>query len=121
MDELDKLLECYREPLLERLNAIELRSHDAGNSGVDPRRFIATLLEEWERLPRNVRRSPIRPGESAFWNALYTMENLLEITASEKLGPFEDMLLENLAQARQWLESRAELPHGRFASRPDGR
>jgi hypothetical protein len=121
MDELDRFLDCYREPLLDYLGGMSSLAKLRSGSRPDPRCFIDTVLDAWERLPRRVRLSPVRPGERTFWYALYTMEDLLEIPRTERLDPFEGMLLKNLAQARQLLESRDELPHGQFASRPNGR
>jgi len=121
MDELDMFFDCYREPLLEHLAGTVCGAKAPSASHADPRFFIETVLDAWERLPRKVRLSRVRRGERTFWYALYTMEDLLEIPSSERLDPYEGILLKNLAKARELLELRAELPDGQFASRPNGR
>ena len=73
MDDLNRFLEHYREQLLGRLTCMELLTQRAADDNVDPRRFIDTVIDAWSRLPRRVRRSPVRPGERTFWYALYTM------------------------------------------------
>jgi hypothetical protein len=121
MDELDNFLRRYRDELLGRLNGVE--SGKLRTSGApDSLQFVDEVIEAWEQLPVKARRSRVRPGERTFWYTLYKMEELAEFpSASEQLHPFEAMLLKELLLARQWLEARAELPQGRYASRPDGR
>ncbi|HEY8540105.1 MAG TPA: hypothetical protein VIL28_14645 [Steroidobacteraceae bacterium] len=122
MDSLDSFLAHYRDELLERLNGVESGKRPASTFS-DALQFVEEVIDAWERLPRKERRSRVRPWERTFWYALYQMEELSEFprTSDEKLHPFEGMLLKELALARQLLEARADLPRGKFASRPDGR
>lgn len=122
MDELDTFLEHYRAQLLGRLEGFDFKTQRTCDDNASSRRFVDQVIDAWSLLPGSARRSPLRAGERAFWYALYTMEDLTELpVGGEVLDPFEGLLLNELAQARCLLEARAELPHGKFASRPNGR
>ncbi len=70
-------------------------------------------------MPSDAKRMPADNVERTFWYALYTLEELVENPVSEKLNPYEAILLENLATARELLRQGNELPAGHYATRPD--
>jgi len=122
MNDLDEFLQHYREELLGRLQGFEARTARLPGDNMDSRQFVDHVIETWSKLPKKARSAPLRPGERTFWYALYTMEDLTDFpAAANTLDPFEGILLRELGQARRLLEARAELPQGKFASRPDGR
>lgn len=120
MDDLDHFLENYRHELLERSTGFDFSTHRKSSDNAKSRQFVQHVIDAWSKLPPTARRSPIRRGERAFWYALYTMEDLTELSVDGNLlDPFESLLIEELARARQLLETRADLPEGKFAARPN--
>lgn len=92
-------------------------------SGTDPDAlaYIEIVLDTWEKKFRHADLADPAPREKTFWFALYQLEELAE-QPGPQIDPYESVLMQYLAEARELLRNRQPLPMHRFmATRPDGR
>ena len=114
MDEIDKFFEHYQPKLLAYLDANVNRSSEEPG----PLEFIENVLEDWSNLAEGRALKKPRSQERTFWFALYQLEDLVEMPVADQLDPYEGILMQNLAEARELLRDWRELPEGLHATRP---
>lgn len=114
MDEIDDFLKHYQQRLLLYLDATEKRSpYEQG-----PLEFVDEVLDAWARFTEKRQLVKASPHERTFWFSLYQLEELVENSVVGQLDPYEGLLMQKLAMARDLLREWKELPEGFYATRP---
>jgi len=114
MDDINDFLKQYRQRLLRHLDANEkMPPNEPGAL-----QFVDEVLDAWSRFSRN--RQLAEPGdkERTFWFSLYQLEDLVENPVRGQVDPYEGILMQNLAMAREALRQWKKLPEGLYATRP---
>lgn len=114
MEDVNGFLKPYRQRLLRHLDAsAKLLPDEPG-----PLEFVDEVLDAWSEFSRN-RRLPA-PGdrERTFWFTLYQLEELVQNPVVGRIDPYEAILMQNLAEAREALKQWRRLPNGLYATRP---
>ena len=114
MEETQAFFDRYGPLLLARLDADN--SLDNARSG--PLDFIEEVLDSWAKFAQGRVLETPSPQERTFWFALYQFEELVENPVTAQLDPYEAILMQNLAEAREALRAGRGLPDGLFATRP---
>lgn len=114
MDGIDEFLETHRLNLLAYLDGIAPKSPEEPK----PLEFVEQVLNEWSQTFGGRTLSAPCSSERTFWFALYQLEELAENPVQNELDPYEGVLMQNLAQVRELLRDRRELPNGFYATRP---
>ena len=114
MDDINDFLDHYQQRLLRYLDAKENRSFDEPG----PLEFIDEVLNAWSKFTEE--HELVNPSlhERTFWFSLYQLEELVENPVTGQLDPYEGILLQNLAMARELLRAWKKLPEGFYATRP---
>lgn len=114
MEDINEFLEHYRPKLLLYLDAKASELPEQP----EPIEFVDEVLDSWSRFAEGrVLKEPSQQ-ERVFWFALYQFEDLVEFPVTEKLDPYEGILMQNLAEVRELLRNGGRLPDGFYASRP---
>jgi len=114
MEDINEFFEHYRPKLLMYLDAKTSKLPEQPG----PLKFVEEVLDSWSKFAEGrVLREPTQQ-ERIFWFALYQFEDLVEYPATEKLDPYEGMLMQNLAEVRELLRNGGRLPDGLYATRP---
>ena len=114
MEDENDFIEHYRPSLLLYLEAKNKNSPEQPG----PLEFVEEVLDSWSKFSEGrVLREPSQK-ERTFWFALYQLEDLVEFPATDQLDPYEGILMQNLAEARERLKDGGRLQDGLFASRP---
>jgi len=114
MDEHADFLQRHRARLLQHLDG------EAPAGEPEPLAYVDRVLEEWCARFADAALPEPTAEERTFWFALYQLEELAELPAAGEPLPYEDMLRENLAHARECLREGGPLPAGFMATRPNG-
>ena len=114
MEDTKEFFDYYRPLLLSRLDA--KGGVDAVQTG--PLQFVDEVLNGWSKFAQGRTLEAPSPQERTFWFALYQFEELVENPATGPLHPYEAILMQNLAEAREALRAGHGLPNGLFATRP---
>ena len=114
MDDVNEFLKRYRQRLLRHLDATE--KLPAGEPG--PLQFVDEVLDAWSKFSQNRQLSEPSAKERTFWFSLYQLEELVENPVRGQIDPYEGILMQNLAMAREALKQWEKLPEGLYATRP---
>ena len=114
MEETQDFFNHYRPLLLAWLDA-DNRLNEARSGPLD---FVDEVLDGWSKFAQGRVLEAPSPRERAFWFALYQFEELVENPVTARLDPYEAILMQNLAEAREALRAGRGLPDGLFATRP---
>lgn len=114
MDDVNDFLKRYRQRLLRYLDADEKLSPDEP----EPLKFVDEVLEAWSKFSRDRQLAEPSAKERTFWFSLYQLEELVENPVRDQIDPYEGILLQNLAMAREALKQWKKLPEGLYATRP---
>lgn len=114
MDGIDDFLETHRLNMLAYLDGIAPKSPEEPG----PLQFVEQVLNEWSQTFGGRTLEAPSSSERTFWFALYQLEELVENPVQNELDPYEALLMQNLAQVRELLRDRRELPNDFFATRP---
>jgi hypothetical protein len=114
MDDINDFLESFRPKLLRYLDGEIPGSPD--ESG--PLEFVDEVLEAWSNFAKDRKLANPNPLERTFWFSLYQLEELVENPVTDRVDPYEGLLMQNLAVARELLRKWGELPDGLYATRP---
>jgi hypothetical protein len=114
MDDIYDFLKPYRQRLLRYLDANEKIPGDEPG----PLEFVYEVLDAWSRFAQNRQLPEPSAQERTFWFSLYQLEELVEDPVRGQLDPYEGILMQNLAMAREALKQWKKLPQGLYATRP---
>lgn len=114
MEDANEFFDHYRPLLLLYLDAKSGEYPDRPG----PLEFVDEVLNSWSQFAEGRELDVPSPQERTFWFALYQFEELVENPPIEQLDPYEGILMQNLAEAREQLRSGGILPDGFFATRP---
>lgn len=114
MEDANDFIEHYRPKLLFYLDA----KKPAGEEQLGPLEFVEEILDSWSKFAAGRKLGEPSQLERTFWFALYEFENLVEVPASGQLDPYEGLLMQHLADARELLRNGKGLPDGLYATRP---
>jgi len=114
MEDTKEFFDRYRPLLLSHLDA----SGGVNAAQPGPLEFVDEVLSVWSEFAQGRRLDPPEPRERAFWFALYQFEELVENPATGQPDPYEAILMQHLAEAREALRAGRGLPDGLFATRP---
>ena len=114
MDDVEAFLQNHQGKLLRYLDG------KAPQSPGEPRplEYVEQVLAEWSRTFAGRKINAPCRKERTFWFALYQFEELVENPINGQPCSYESVLLHNLAQVKEILRSRGELPEEFFATRP---
>ena len=116
MDGLREYLERHRTCLLKYLDG----EVPATGDELDSLGYVTVALDDWRERFGKLELPEPEPEERTFWFVLYQLEELTEYPAVGDPEPYEAVLLQDLANARELLRKWRPLPPGLFATRPDG-
>ena len=113
MDNVEMFLKLHREKLLKYLDG------KAPGTPGEPEalEYIEDVLTDWSRWSQNRKLDSPDKSERTFWFALYQLEELVEYPDVNP-GPYEALLMQNLARVREHLRAGEALPDEFFATRP---
>ena len=114
MEETQEFFDRYRPLLLAWLDA----DNSLGDAQSGPLDFIEEVLYSWSKFAQGRVLETPSPQERTFWFALYQFEELVENPVTAQLDPYEAILMQYLAAAREALRAGRGLPDGLFATRP---
>jgi len=114
MDDANDFLKLYRQRLLRYLEANEKMPPDEPG----PLQFVDEVLDAWSNFSGNRQLPEPSAKERTFWFALYQLEDLVENPVRGQIDPYEGILMQNLAMAREALKQWKKLPEGLYATRP---
>lgn len=114
MKDIEDFLRVHRSKLLRYLDG------EAPSSSAEPGplQYVDQVLEQWSLLVGDRALDTPRFTERTFWFALYQLEELVENPVQGEIDPYEGILLENLAEARELLRDWRALPDKYYATRP---
>lgn len=114
MDDINDFLKQYRPKLLRYIDSnVKLAPNEPG-----PLQFVDEVLDAWANYSQNRQFAEPSDRERTFWFSLYQLEELVENPVGDKIDPYEGILLQNLAKAREALKQWKKLPEGLYATRP---
>jgi hypothetical protein len=114
MDDINDFLKVFQPKLLRYLDGKMPSSPD--ESG--PLEFVEEVLDAWSNFAKGRKLANPNPLERTFWFSLYQLEELVENPVTDRVDPYEALLMQNLAVARELLREWGELPDGLYATRP---
>jgi len=114
MDDINDFLKRYRQRLIRHLDANEKLPTDEPG----PLQFVDEVLDTWSKFSQERQLAKPSAKERTFWFSLYQLEELVENPVRGKIDPYEGILLQNLAMAREALRQWKKLPEGLYATRP---
>jgi hypothetical protein len=114
MEDISEFIEYYRPKLLLYLDAKASKSPEQPM----PIEFVEEVLDSWSKFAEGRLLRESSQQERTFWFALSQFEDLVEFPATDQLDPYEEILMQNLAEVRELLRNGGRLPDGFYASRP---
>jgi len=114
MDDINDFLKRYRQRLLRHLDTKEKLPLDEPG----PLQFVDEVLDAWPKFSQNRQLAEPSAKERTFWFSLYQLEELVENPVRDQIDPYEGILMQNLAMAREALQQWKKLPEGLYATRP---
>jgi hypothetical protein len=114
MDDLNDFYKRYRQRLLRYLDG----THKMKPSEPGPLEFVDEVLDAWSNFSQDRNLPETSAKERTFWFSLYQLEELVENPLQGQIDPYEKILMQNLAMAREALKQWKKLPEGLYATRP---